>query len=475
MVEGSDIAELKALLISLQAEVEQLRAENTALKATIADLQAKLAQNSTNSSKPPASDGLAKKPGIKPALTKDTVFKKGGQAGHQGKTLLLVDTPDTIIEHRPTYCRECGNDLAQAPAQLLQRRQVFDLPPPRLHVEEHRQLALTCRCGCLNVSPFPALVAAPVQYGPRLHAQSVLLNIDYKLPFAKIRQLWTDVVGYAYNAATLSTAQAHLSEQLLPIEAHIKAQIQQAQVAHFDETGMRVTGKLYWLHVACTALWTYLFVHPNRGQKALKAEESVFLGCTRWLVHDCWSSYFAAGVGRHALCGAHLLRELQGQVERGRAWALALHTYLLALYKASRQGGLAANERRVWEAYYRQLCEQGLAQEPPGLVFFNPVGGVLNKRPKQTSGRNLLDRLVAHEAAVLAFAFEPGVPFSNNEAERALRPAKIKQKVSGGFRTEAGAATYARLSGFIATLRKQHQPVVEQLAHVMKGTFQWST
>lgn len=140
-----------------------------------------------------------------------------------------------------------------------------------------------------------------------------------------------------------------------------------------------------------------------------------------------------------------------------------------------RQGGLAANERRVWEAYYRQLCEQGLAQEPPGLVFFNPVGGVLNKRPKQTSGRNLLDRLVAHEAAVLAFAFEPGVPFSNNEAERALRPAKIKQKVSGGFRTEAGAATYARLSGFIATLRKQHQPVVEQLAHVMKGTFQWST
>ena len=207
------------------------------------------------------------------------------------------------------------------------------------------------------MSPFPPLVTAPVQYGPRLHAQSVLLKIDYKLPFAKIRQLGADVVvvrhsGYAYNGATLTTVQARLSEQLVPIETHLKAQIQQAPVAHFDETGLRLKGKLHWLHVACRALWTYLFVHPSRGQKALKAEESVFLGGTQWLVHDCWSSYFAAGVGRHALCGAHLLRELQDQIDRGRLWATGLHTYLLALYEASRAGPLAANERRVWEAYY---------------------------------------------------------------------------------------------------------------------------
>lgn len=226
---------------------------------------------------------------------------------------------------------------------------------------------------------------------------------------------------------------------------------------------------------ACTAFLTYLFVHPSRGQKALKATQSVFEGCTNWLVHDCWPSYFVAGKGRHALCGAHLLRELQAQIERGRQWARVLREYLLALYKASRHGPLPANEQRSWQEAYRQLCEQGLAEELPPLLFYNKAGKALNKRPKQSSGRNLLDRLIAHEGTVLAFGFEEGVPFTNNEAERALRPAKIKQKVSGGFRTQTGADTYARITGFIATMRKQEYNVVEQLANVLQGRFQWAT
>ena len=309
----------------------------------------------------------------------------------------------------------------------------------------------------------------------RIHAQSILLNIDYKLPFAKIRQFRADVVGHAYNPATLSRVEATLSAQLVPIETQIKARLQTAHVCHFDETGLRVAGKLHWLHVACTALYTYLFVHPSRGQKALKSTQSVFEGCTNWLVHDCWSSYFAAGVGRHALCGAHLLRELQGQIEADRLWAKHLHAYLLELYKATRHGPLAANERRSWQQVYRHLCEQGLEEEPGPIVFYNKEGEIITKRPKQSKGRNLLHRLVSHETAVLAFAFEVGVPFTNNEAERALRPAKIKQKVSGGFRPEAGAATYARISGFVATMRKQQCNVVEQLANVLQGRFQWAT
>ena len=216
-------------------------------------------------------------------------------------------------------------------------------------------------------------------------------------------------------------------------------------------------------------------MHPSRGQKALKATQSVFEGCTNWVVHDCWSSYFVAGKGRHALCGAHLLGELQAQIEGGHQWAKYLHEYLLALYKSSRHGPLPANERRSWQHVYRQLCEQGLEEAPPPLIFYTKAGKAFNKRPKQTSGRNLLDRLIAHEEAVLAFGFEEGVPFTNNEAERALRPAKIKQKVSGGFRTQAGAHTYARITGFIATMRKQECNVVEQLANVLSGSFQWAT
>jgi transposase len=460
------IARLETLITQLRDEIQLLRTENEELKA-------RLTQNSTNSNKPPASDGLHKKT-IKPGLPKQGDRKPGGQKGHPGRTLQMVDSPDVIVQHRPAQCANCGNDLSTVEASIGAKRQLFDLPKPRLEVTEHQLMTIQCHCGCVNQGQFPPAVAAPVQYGPRIQAQSILLNIDYKLGFAKVSQFWADLVGYAYNPATLQTAQTTLYEQLEPLEGYVRAQIQQAWVAHFDETSLRVGGKLHWLHVACTALWTYLFVHPKRGQEALKSSQSAFEGCTNWLVHDCWSSYFAAGVGRHALCGAHLLRELQGQIERGRGWAGALHDYLLALYKVSRAGPLAANERRVWEQLYRQLCEQGLVEEPPGLVFYKPDGSVVNKRPKQTSGRNLLDRLVAHEAAVLAFGFEVGVPFSNNEAERALRPAKIKQKVAGGFRTEAGAGTYARLSGFIATLRKQDYNVVEQLANVLTGRFQWT-
>lgn len=271
MVESYDITELKALIASLQKLVVTLQAENTALKATIAQLQAKLAQNSGNSHKPPASDGFAKQ-SIRPALPKESTKKIGGQPGHPGKTLEMVNRPDTIIEHRLTHCRQCGQDLIQAPSTQLQRRQVFDLPPPRLYVEEHRQISSTCRCGCVNIGQFPPELAAPVQYGPRIQAQSVLLNVDYKLPFAKIRQLWADVVGYAYNPATLIRTEDTLARQLVPIEAHIKAQIQQAALVHFDETGVRVGGKLQWLHPGrrCGGLYNVvdlLVCTPQPGTK----------------------------------------------------------------------------------------------------------------------------------------------------------------------------------------------------------------
>ena len=466
--------------------IANLQAENTALKATVAqlqamieELQARLAQNSANSSKPPSSDGFQKKT-IKPALTKEEGRKPGGQKGHPGTTLHMVEIPDVVIQYQLTTCQHCGKDLTNTLPTLHQRRQVFDLPPPTLYVEEHRQMARQCSCGCVNVGEFPPRVAAPLQYGPRIQAQSILLNIDYKLPFAKISQFWADLTGYGYNPATLTQAQATLIHQLIPIQVHIGRQIQQAQVVHFDETGLRVAGKLHWLHrsaaaVACTDLWTYLFVHPSRGQKALQSAESLFEGCTNWLVHDCWSSYFTATTGRHALCGAHLLRELQGQIEADRLWAVGLHAYLLALYKATCQGPLPANERDCWQETYRQWCQQGLEEEPDPIIWYTVSGKVRKGRAKQTKGRNLLDRLVAHESAVLAFAFEAGVPFTNNEAERALRPAKIKQKVSGGFRSEAGAERYARIGGFIATLRKQNYNVVEQLASVLQGHFQWDT
>lgn len=307
----------------------------------------------------------------------------------------------------------------------------------------------------------------------RIQAQSVLLNIDYRIPFAKLTQFWADLTGYAYNPATLVSTQTALDEQLVPIEAQIKARLKEARVCHFDETGVRVGGHLQWLHVASNEVATHLFVHPKRGQQALLSTQSVFGACRNWTVHDCWASYFSAGQGRHSLCGAHLLRELAALMEQGSRWAKAMHGYLLEAYQMSRHGPIPPDEQPHWRSRYEQLCGQGDEEERPALVFFKADGRT--GRAKASKGRNLLGRLVGHQEAVLAFAFEDGVPFSNNQAERDLRPVKVKQRVSGCFRTESGAAVYARIAGFVSTMRKNGRNVVEQLTNVLGGSFQWAT
>ena len=186
MVETIDLGELKVLINSLLADVQRLNARVHELETENAELKARLALNSTNSSKPPSSDGLTKKPLIKPALPKQAGKKPGGQPGHPGKTLGFVEQPDRIHTHQPTQCQHCGLPL-QGPGQMVARRQVFDLPQPRLFVEEHQVLTRQCACGCMSTGHFPAGVDAPLQYGSRIKAQSVLLNVDYRVPFAKIQ------------------------------------------------------------------------------------------------------------------------------------------------------------------------------------------------------------------------------------------------------------------------------------------------
>lgn len=467
-----DTGELKALISSLLAEVQCLKDRVQELELENAELKARLAQNSANSHKPPSTDGLAKKPLIKPALSKEVGKKVGGQPGHPGKTLQFVEQPDLIHTHQLTQCHQCGL-LLQGLGQVVARRQVFDLPQPRLWVEEHRVVAHQCTCGCVQKGQFPVGVDAPVQYGSRIQAQSVLLNVDYRLPFAKVQQFWADLTGYAYNPSTLVSVQTTLDEQLIPIQEQIKEQLKAAAVCHFDETGVRVAGKLQWLHVASNQHYTHLFVHPKRGQEALLAPQSIFSDCHNWTVHDCWASYFSVGKGRHALCGAHLLRELAALIEQGSKWANAMHSYLLEAYKASRHGPLLTPEAVPWRDYYEQLCGQADQEELPPLVFFKANGHT--GRSKRNKGRNLLDRLILHQEAVLAFAFEPGVPFTNNQAERDLRPVKVKQRVSGCFRTESGAGVYARISGFVSTMRKNGRNAVDELASVLGGSFQWAT
>lgn len=459
-----NIIELKALVLllldkiaSLELTISKLEAENAALKAENAELKARLHLDSHNSSKPPSSDGLKKKP----AFPKEKNLKQGGQKGHDGHTLGMAKNPDHIVICKPDTCT-CGQDLCQQPMAIVASRQVFDLPEPRLEITEYQIAQVLCPvCGQSHRGEFPSGIKAPTQYGTGVKALVTLLNSEYKLPFEKIQTLFGDLYGYAINVGTIIAANAACYNKLADTEALIQEKIISSLTVHSDESGVRCNGKLHWLHVASTSLFTYLFVHQKRGKEAIESETSILKRFFGWLVHDCWSSYFNLAQLKHAVCGAHLLRELQSLIENQSQWAISFKAFLLETYNKPFEQRL--ENRTEIEQQYNMLLEQADVEEPP------PTRTGSKGRHKRTKGRNLLERLQKFKPAVLAFAFNAEVPFTNNQAERDIRPIKVKQKISGCFRTFQGAEHYARIAGFISTTRKHKLNVFKELCHVFEG------
>lgn len=452
MALSDDISVLKDLVIVLLAKVEALESENAALRAENAELRSRLKLNSKNSHKPPSSDGLSKKPG----LPKGPPQKSGGQFGHKGKTLKMVDKADSVVVHHVVSWPCCSKIFSTADVvEVVQKRQVFDIPTPRMEVTEH-QLGVVVCCGRQHWGSFPPEVSQPVQYGSRIKALSVLLNNDYKLPLEKIEQLMGDLWGCSFNESTAVRANAGMYQALEPIEEQIKTAVLASDVVHFDETGMRVEKKLRWFHVASTAWFTYLFVHKKRGREALESEDSLLKDFQNRAVHDCWESYFGFKQCQHALCGAHLLRELTNLMENGSKWATQMHQFLLDLYRNSHKATAIVADRQSWEREFNHICQLADQEEPP------PKQSKRGK-PKNSKGRNLLNRLLDHQDGWLAFAFAEGIPFSNNQAERDIRCLKTKQKVATNFQTFKGAQHYARVQSFTSTLRKHSMNVFQNL------------
>ena len=448
---------LKAENHALKQENALLKQENTALKQQVASLEIRLNQNSGNSHKPPSTDGFKKQPALARAKGKAS----GGQAGHKGHRLEMAEAPDVVEVHHARSCSCCGKLFTSAQVHYIQeKRQIFEMPVARLQVTEHQLGVIYC-CGKAHRGSFPQQLKAPVAYGERLHAMASLLNTEYRLPMEKISQLFTDLWGCSYNESTLLSANERLYEQLQPIEEDIKEKLLDSAILHVDESGMRVEGRLQWVHTACTALLCYLFVHPKRGRAALYSQASLLKDYHHRAIHDCWKIYFSFNECQHALCNAHLIRELRGLQEQGSQWALEMEKLLLELYGERQKGSLVAN-KPYWIEKYQQICQRAQAQEP--IPEANGRG-----RPKKTKGRNLLIRLMEHQQAVLAFAFEPEVPFTNNLAEQAIRGVKIKQKVAMSFRTYRGAEVFARIQGFISTCRKQNMNAFQQLVEVLQG------
>lgn len=446
------IADLENVVIELQKENLALKQENTELKA-------RLNTNSTNSSKPPSSDGYKKKP----AFPKNKNLLQGGQKGHNGRTLHQVEHPDKIIECHPGNC-SCGHEFEKTEFVLTQKRQVFNLPQPKLEVTEYQILKATCPiCGLTHSGVAPQEVNAPVQYGNSVKAYVTLLNVHFKLPFKKIQLLFSDLFGYSINESTVNSAGFLSYEKLGSSEEIIKSEVAQGKVTHADESGVRVEGKLAWLHTATSLLYTYLFVHEKRGLEALKSDKSILNSVAGWLVHDCWSSYFSFENLKHALCGAHILRELQGLIENQQSkWAKTFKAFLLSVYEMPFEQRI--NRRKQIESRYARICQIGETLEPPPQNTPGKRG-----KYKRTKGRNLLERLIREQTALLAFAFNSEVPFTNNLAERDIRPAKVKMKISNSFRTFHGAEVYARIESFISTARKQKRNVFAELCNTLEG------
>lgn len=446
----------------LQELIDGLRREIAALKQENAELRRQLGKNSSNSSKPPSSDGLGKKPRIAGSLRGVSGKTSGGQAGHRGGTLRQMDKPDIVKQHTATNCVHCRAKLSAAMATGVEKRQVFDIPEPRLEVTEHQAQIYECgACHGTTKAAFPEGVISPVQYGSRVKAASIYLNAQQLIPEDRVAEVMGDLFGAELlcpaSVAAWSTKKA---EDLKPFEALIAARAAQAPVRHLDETGFRIAGKTQWLHTASTVALTHYRVSEKRG--AIPAFEGGVI------VHDHFKPYYTLPNVEHALCNAHHLRELKALIEiEKEPWAKKMFWLLRHACKAVRravaQGAsvLAGRAGRRIFKLYDAIVARGLAfheQQPP-LAKRTGARGRQARRP----GHNLLIRFRNFKNDVLRFVSDFAVPFTNNQAEQDIRMMKVKMKISGGFRTSAGAETFAALRSVISTARKQGWGILKTL------------
>ena len=450
-----------------EAELRELRAMIETLSQQVKQLREQLHSDSHNSSKPPSSDGPARRPYVKREKSKR---KPGGQPGHAGTTLQRAATPDHIVVHPATRCR-CGHSLRNQPVAGYQKRQVFEIPRVHVEVTEHRVELKRCpACDAESRGQFPSEVKRAVQYGANLRSYIIYLK-DYALiPYGRLRELTQDLFGVHFSAGTLSATEQECAHGLKDTVEQIRKDVELAPVAHFDETGLRVEGKLSWLHSASTTTATYYRVHPRRGTQAIDAMGVLgeFAGVA---VHDGWSSY--AGYGElHGLCNAHHLRELTFLWEQGKQrWAQLLARELRhwkRLVDRAKEHGrdhLSPATLKMIEWWYDYLLRLGMQANPPPAEANTPRRG----RKKRGKARSLVDRLCKNRVHVLRFVHDFRVPFDNNIAERDLRMMKVQQKISGTFRSWEGAEAFATVRSYISTIRKRRMNVMEAIASVFAG------
>jgi transposase len=434
------------------------------LREQLALLQARVAaleKNSTNSSKPPSSDlpgtGGGKTTPHQRNSRQPSGRKSGGQLGHRGSTRQLVDNPNTVIVVAPEACGGCGKGFTYiTPEEVIARSQAVDIPPIIPMVTEYQALARTCSCGHTTKASLPAEAGCTgtVQIGTNASSLLVYLNSAHHLPYRRLQQVATDLFNLPLSQGSIDNKLEVAAVAAASCKDDILNFLRSSPFVGSDETGVRVAGQRIWQWVWQNAKASYYAISGHRGHQTVKDTfGEQYTGC---LIHDCYSAQNNTIAGWHQLCHAHLLRDLQFVVGTERStWAYQLQRFLIRSQRARGHiwaDGFGEDRReRVIDGYYQRL-EQLVCQPAAGK-----------------GARRMQKRFRKHEDKILHFLTTPDVPPDNNGSERAIRNAKVKQKVSGGYRSYRGAERQAALLSVIETTKKQGLNVLEVIQQLMRG------
>lgn len=461
------VSSLSEQITYLNEKLTSLEAENQKLNQRLTELEARINKNSSNSSKPPSSDSYKKPQNRREKTGKRT----GGQLGHEGKTLEKVENPDEVIEYKTPQNCECGCNLDNIKG-TRKNRQVFDFPKIKILVKKHVTCEKVCPvCGKVHKTEFPLEVTQPTQYGENMQALMNYLTQYQLIPLERAAEAIQNIIGQTVSQGTLVNAAHALYNKLeLPVE-EIKQQITNSSVAHFDETGMRSEGKTKWLHVASSEKLTYYAVHEKRGEKATK-DIGILSDFKGTAVHDHWKPYYGFNECTHSECNAHHLRSLKDVVENyHQEWADKMAGLLIVVHRQVEdlkvQGltEMPMEETKMWHERYHDILSKGIEEDS------QKSPQVLNKKgkPKKSKPLQLLLKLQQFDIETLAFMYDFAIPFDNNLAERDLRMQKLRQKISGCFRSEDGANVFCRIRSYLSTSRKHGIDAMDAIVRAVKG------
>jgi len=429
--------------------IELLLVENKELKQRVQVMEQQLAKFTTrkdshNSSIPPSKD--ENRPKRTNSLREPSGKKPGGQVGHQGKTLEMSADPDQIIDHRSSFCPNCGSDVSLVPSEVAEIRQVIDVPVIKQVVTEHRVYQYRCTCGHVFQSDFPLDVPWKVCYGKMLESLVGYFSVRQYIPFKRLQELMQDVFGVSISEGGIHCLLNRLADQGITAYEIIRQEVMNSPAIGTDETGMNINGKKHWFWTWQSKLATYIAASSNRGMNTIDGHTEE-ISDQAVLVHDCWRAHFQTPVGKHQLCTVHLIRELNYLEERYKlAWPVR---FRIMLVEAQRLKNRLEPKDFLYPIHSRSLLEK---------EFNSLLAEEID--PKNKELISFQKRIIRYKDHVFTFLYDPAVPSHNNDSEKAIRNVKVKQTESGQFKTFTGAENFAILRSIIDTAVKNNQDVL---------------